>query len=140
MHHLAIGQKGAGKTPFLLNLALHDAHAAGGFSLIDPHGNLARALHQTLAASHHYFDLADPDCRLGCNPLALVHRSIRPLLASGLIETLKKQWADSWGARMEHMLRYAILALLDQPQADIRDIVRLYVDKDSAKGGGRDHR
>jgi hypothetical protein len=52
------------------------------------------------------------------------------LLASGLIETLKKQWADSWGARMEHLLRYAILALLDQPQADIRDIVRLYVDKE----------
>ena len=31
---------------------------------------------------------------------------------------------------MEHLLRYAILALLDQPQADIRDIVRLYVDKE----------
>jgi type IV secretory pathway TraG/TraD family ATPase VirD4 len=43
---------------------------------------------------------------------------------------LKKQWADSWGARMEHLLRYAILALLDQPQADIRDIVRLYTDKE----------
>jgi hypothetical protein len=55
------------------------------------------------------------------------------LLCSGLIDTLKKQWADSWGARMEHLLRYAVLALLDQPQADIRDIVRMYVDKEFRK-------
>lgn len=131
MHHLyLIGQTGTGKSTFLLNLALQDARAGRGFCLIDPHGDLALALHQHIAVPHHYFDIADPDCRLGYNPLGRVHRSFRPLLASGLIETLKKQWADSWGARMEHLLRYAILALLDQPQADIRDIVRLYTDKE----------
>ncbi|MCO5792821.1 MAG: type IV secretion system DNA-binding domain-containing protein [Blastomonas sp.] len=134
LHHIyAIGQTGTGKSTFLLNLALHDALAGRGFCLIDPHGDLALALHQHLETPHHYFDIADPACRLGYNPLTRVPRSFRPLLASGLIETLKKQWADSWGARMEHLLRYAILALLDQPQADIRDIVRLYVDKDFRK-------
>lgn len=131
MHHLyMIGQTGTGKSTFLLNLALHDARAGRGFCLIDPHGDLASNLHEQLAVPHLYFDVADPGCRLGYNPLGRVHRSFRPLLASGLIETLKKQWADSWGARMEHLLRYAILALLDQPQADIRDIVRLYIDKE----------
>ncbi len=131
MQHLyVIGQTGTGKSTFMLNLALHDARAGHGMCLIDPHGDLALALHQQLDVPHHYLDIADPDCHLGYNPLAHVHRSFRPLLASGLIETLKKQWADSWGARMEHLLRYAILALLDQPQADIRDIVRLYTDKE----------
>jgi type IV secretory pathway TraG/TraD family ATPase VirD4 len=131
MHHLyVIGQTGTGKSTFLLNLALQDARAGRGFCMIDPHGDLALSLHRHLAIPHHYFDIADPECHLGYNPLGRVHRSLRPLVTSGLIETLKKQWADSWGARMEHLLRYAILALLDQPQADIRDIVRLYVDKD----------
>lgn len=131
MHHLyLIGQTGTGKSTFLLNLALEDARAGRGFCLIDPHGDLALALHQSLSLPHYYFDVADPAGRLGYNPLARTPRSLRPLLASGLIETLKKQWADSWGARMEHLLRYAVLALLDQPQADIRDIVRLYVDKE----------
>ena len=131
MHHLyVIGQTGTGKSTFLLNLALHDARAGRGFCLIDPHGDLALALHQQLDTPHHYFDVADPACRLGYNPLTRVPRPLRPLVASGLIETLKKQWSDSWGARMEHLLRYAILALLDQPPADIRDIVRLYVDKE----------
>ena len=46
MHHLyVIGQTGTGKSTFLLNLALHDARAGRGFCLIDPHGDLALALH-----------------------------------------------------------------------------------------------
>lgn len=131
MHHLhVIGQTGTGKSTFMLNLALQDVRSGRGFCLIDPHGDLALALHKHITVPHHYFDVADPECHLGYNPLARVHRSFRPLLTSGLIETLKKQWADSWGARMEHLLRYAILALLDQPQTDIRDIVRLYTDKE----------
>jgi hypothetical protein len=135
MHHLhVIGQTGTGKSTFLLNMALADARAGRGFCLIDPHGDLALALHESLNTPHHYFDVSDPACPFGYNPLARVHQSFRPLLCSGLIDTLKKQWADSWGARMEHLLRYAVLALLDQPQADIRDIVRMYVDKDFRKG------
>jgi type IV secretory pathway TraG/TraD family ATPase VirD4 len=129
-HHVyMIGQTGTGKSTLLLNLALADAQAGSGFCLIDPHGDLAATLHEHLQTPHHYFDVSDPDCPLGYNPLARVPASLRPLVTSGLIDTLKKQWADSWGARMEHLLRYAVLALLDQPQADIRDIVRLYIDK-----------
>ena len=131
MHHLyLIGQTGTGKSTLLLNLALADAQAGRGFCLIDPHGDLAAALHRHLPTPHHYFDVSDPACPLGYNPLAPVPPSLRPLVASGLIDTLKKQWADSWGARMEHLLRYAVLALLDQPQTDIRDIVRMYIDKE----------
>jgi type IV secretory pathway TraG/TraD family ATPase VirD4 len=34
---------------------------------------------------------------------------------------------------MEHLLRYSVLALLEQPQADIRDVVRLLIEKDFQK-------
>lgn len=91
-------------------------------------------LHNDAMRSHETSDAVERLVGdIGYNPLTRVHRSYRPLVASGLIDTLKKQWADSWGARMEHLLRYAVLALLDQPRADIRDIVRLYVDKDFRK-------
>ena len=33
--------------------------------------------------------------------------------AAGLMEVLKKMWADSWGVRMEHILRNVLLALLE---------------------------
>lgn len=113
----------------MANLALQDARAGRGFCLIEPHGDLSSALSQQLGFAHLYWDVADPNSPYGYNPLARVSAPLRPLVASGLIETLKRQWADAWGARMEHLLRYALLALLAQPRADLRDVVRLFTDK-----------
>lgn len=129
-HLYIIGQTGTGKSTLLYNLAMQDAKAGLGFCLVDPHGDLASDLSQNLGTEHLYWQVADPQSPYGYNPLTRVSATHRPLVASGLIETLKKQWPDAWGARMEHLLRYAILALLEMPQADIKDIVRLYVDKD----------
>ena len=38
-------------------------------------------------------------------------------------------WPEAWGVRMEHIFRNALLALLDQPQATLPDILRLFSDK-----------
>ncbi|MFD1156811.1 type IV secretory system conjugative DNA transfer family protein [Roseovarius aestuarii] len=129
LHLYLIGQTGTGKSTLLQNLAWQDASFGRGLCLIDPHGDLAERLHQSLDVRHHYWDVADPGCPLGYNPLKNVSARYRPLVASALIETLKKQWPDAWGARMEHVLRYAVLALLEQPSADLRDILELFVYK-----------
>ena len=129
-HLYIVGQTGTGKSTLLYNLAMQDAKAGIGFCLVDPHGGLAGELSQNLDTEHLYWQAADPNSPYGYNPMTRVSAAHRPLVASGLIETLKKQWPDAWGARMEHLLRYAILALLETPQADIQDIVRLYVEKD----------
>ena len=129
LHQYLIGQTGTGKSTLLLNMAQQDARHGTGFCLVDPLGDLAEALHQSIDQSHYYWDVADPACALGYNPLARVSAAYRPLVASGLIETLKKQWPDAWGARMEHLLRYAVLALLEQPATDLRDIMKLFVFK-----------
>lgn len=129
MHVYVIGQTGTGKSTLLLNMAHQDAAQRHGFCLIDPHGDLAEILHQTLDTEHLYWNVADPSCPFGFNPLRRVSEPLRPLVASGLIEALKKQWPDAWGARMEHLLRHAILALLEQPQADLRDIMKLFTFK-----------
>ena len=129
LHLYVIGQTGTGKSTLLENLARQDAAHGTGFCLIDPHGDLAEALHRDIDSPHKYWDVADATCRLGYNPLQRVAPAHRPLVASGLIETLKKQWPDAWGARMEHLLRHAVLALLEQPTADLRDIMKLFVFK-----------
>ena len=132
-HLYIIGQTGTGKSTLLRNLAKQDAAAGIGFCLIDPHGDLAHSLSTSLSVPHRYWNVADDQSPYGYNPLTRVSPSLRPLIASGLIETLKKQWADAWGARMEHLLRYATLALLEQPKTDIRDIMRLFVDQSFQK-------
>jgi DNA helicase HerA-like ATPase len=38
-------------------------------------------------------------------------------------------WPNAWGQRMEHILRNSLLALLDFPEANFSDILRLYADK-----------
>ena len=124
-HLLLVGQTGTGKSTLLSNLALQDVSFGTGFCLIDPHGDLVEYVHKYTQVPHLYFDVSDPTCKLGYNPLAKVSAAHRPLLASGLIETLKKQWPDAWGARMEHILRFSLLALLEQPKADLRDILKL---------------
>lgn len=131
MHSIyIIGQTGTGKSTLLHNIAMQDMNAGNGFCLIDPHGDLAAALNKNLNCDHIYWNPADPNCRYGYNPITRVSPQLRPLIASGLIDALKKQWADAWGPRMEHLLRYALLALLELPRADLRDIMRLYVDAD----------
>ena len=128
-HLYVIGQTGTGKSTLLRHLITQDAHHGHGFCLIDPHGDLAAELVNSLHSDYRFWDLGDPECPLGYNPLTRPTKYFRPLVASGLIETLKRQWSDAWGSRMEHLLRYAILALLETPDADLRDIMRLYTDK-----------
>jgi hypothetical protein len=75
-----------------------------------------------------YFNVPDASRPLAFNPLESLPPAKRALAASGMLEVFKKIWADSWGPRSEHILRNALLALLDQPQATLADILRLLDD------------
>lgn len=130
MHLHVVGQTGTGKSTLLANLALQDAAAGYGFCLIDPHGDLAEVLAARLGERAIVWTPADPTNPYGYNPLTRVPEEYRPLVTSGLIDAFKKQWADAWGVRMEHLLRHALLTLLDQPRADLRDIIPLFIDKE----------
>jgi energy-coupling factor transporter ATP-binding protein EcfA2 len=128
-HLLILGQTGTGKSTLLKSMALQDANQGHGFCIIDPHGDLAEELHQTIETDHLYWNVADPHSPYGYNPIPHAHQSLRPLIASGFVDTLRHQWANAWGPRMENLLRYGVLALLDQPQATIADLMPLYTDK-----------
>ncbi|MHA7773855.1 type IV secretory system conjugative DNA transfer family protein [Roseibium sp. M-1] len=132
-HTYVVGQTGTGKSTLLGQLIKQDITHQQGCCLIDPHGDLARSVVDAAGDEVIYWDAADPACPYGYNPLTFVAEQYRPLVASGLIDTLKKQWADAWGARMEHMLRYALLALLSRPGSTLRDIVPMFLDKDFQK-------
>ena len=61
------------------------------------------------------FDAGDRDFPLAFNPLACREPAPRPLVASGVVSAFKKLYGDSWGPRLEHILRNALLALLEMP-------------------------
>ncbi len=131
-HMYLVGRTGVGKSTLLDTLMRQDVRAGRGFALFDPHGDLAEAL-RPIAERYRprdlvYFDVPNAARPLGFNPLQRVSAPFRPLLASNMLEVFKKMWSEFWGPRLEHILRNALLALLDQPQAVLSDILRLFDD------------
>ncbi|MBT8409227.1 MAG: type IV secretion system DNA-binding domain-containing protein, partial [Alphaproteobacteria bacterium] len=78
LHTYIVGQTGTGKSTLLGNLAMQDAAQGHGFCLIDPHGDLAERLHDSIQTPHLYWDVADPISPYGYNPIAVVSAAYRP--------------------------------------------------------------
>jgi DNA helicase HerA-like ATPase len=129
-HMYVIGKTGVGKSSLLSSMALQDEQNGSGFCLIDPHGDMASALHRTLTRDHIYLDLSDMNLKYGYNPFKEVPKERISLLVSGFLENLKGVFFDAWGARMEHILRNALYALLETKGSRIEDVLRLLSDKD----------
>jgi type IV secretory pathway TraG/TraD family ATPase VirD4 len=132
-HHMyVIGKTGTGKSTLFATLIKQDIAQGRGVALVDPHGDLVeRALAWVPEERRDdliYFDVPNVTQPLGFNPLERVPPLKRPLAASGLLDVFKKIWADSWGPRLEYILRNALLALLDQPEATLADVLRLLDD------------
>ena len=128
-HVYVIGATGAGKSTLLETLVAQDLHFGRGVALIDPHGDLAdRVVNARYSGRITYLNVPCAD-GLGYNPLGHVAPEWRGLVAGGVLDVFKKAWSDAWGVRMEHILRNALLALLDQPRANLGDVVRLLRDE-----------
>src|SRR5439155_2915563 len=131
-HMYIIGKTGTGKSTLLETLIRQDIQNGEGLALLDLHGDLVEevsaAAPETRKADLIYFNVADRSNPLGFNPLESVAPEKRSLAAAGLLDAFKKIWSDSWGPRLEHILRNAFLALLDQPEATLADVLRLLDD------------
>jgi hypothetical protein len=132
-HMYIVGKTGTGKSTLIQNMASHDIEAGYGLALIDPHGDLAEELLDSVPAARVkdiiYLNPADLDYPVAFNPLESVAPDQRGLVASGVISTLKKVWAGFWGPRLEHILRHALLTLLENPGSTLLDVPRLLTDE-----------
>jgi hypothetical protein len=125
-HIYVIGKTGVGKSTLLLNMAISDIERGKGLCIIDPHGDIAETILDYVPKQRIedviYFNPKDEAYSIAFNPLAEVPIQYHHLVASGLISTFKKIWADSWGPRLEYILRFALLTLLEYPGATLLDM------------------
>jgi type IV secretory pathway TraG/TraD family ATPase VirD4 len=132
-HIYVIGKTGTGKSTLLLNMAISDIEKGNGIAVIDPHGDLSETLLDYVPKERIkdviYFNPADIEYPIAFNPLSDVKSQYHHLVASGLIATFKKIWADSWGPRLEHILRFTLLSLLEYPGGTLLDIQRMLTDQ-----------
>ena len=128
-----IGKTGTGKSTLIETLIRRDIEAGQGLALLDPHGDLVEWVLAVVPEERKddliYFNVPESNRPLGFNPLESVPPQKRALAASNLVEVFKKIWNDSWGPRLEYILRNALLALLDQPQSTLADVLRLLSDR-----------
>ncbi|MCA9334956.1 type IV secretion system DNA-binding domain-containing protein [Candidatus Saccharibacteria bacterium] len=132
-HMYIIGQTGAGKSGTLALLALSDIFHNQGYAIIDPHGDFAIDNMRFIPASRLkdvvYFNPADTAYPLGFNPLEVTDPNMKSNISSEVIGVLERMFSNSWGPRLEYILRYTILALLDRPETTMLDITRMLTDK-----------
>ncbi|PID33533.1 hypothetical protein CR969_00250 [Candidatus Saccharibacteria bacterium] len=132
-HVYIIGQTGSGKTGLLELFALSDIYHNQGYAVIDPHGDFAINNMKFIPGSRLkdvvYFNPADTAYPLGFNPLEVTNPNQKTNISSEVIGVLKRMFGDSWGPRLEYILRYTILALLDRPETTMLDITRMLTDK-----------
>lgn len=132
-HVYIIGQTGAGKSGLLELFALSDVYHNQGYAIIDPHGDFA-INNMKFIPVHRikdviYFNPADTAFPVGFNPLEVTDPNMKSNISSEVIGVLKRMFGESWGPRLEYILRYTILALLDRPETTMLDITRMLTDK-----------
>lgn len=135
LFHTAIfGKTGVGKTTLIETLILQDIVSNRGIFLVDIHGDMSTSLLKQIPENRKkdlvYINLSDSNLQWKYNPLRTVPYEKRSLVASHILDTLKKLWSSAWGPKLEHILRYVLLSLLDQPTAHFSDIIRILQNPD----------
>lgn len=136
-HMYLIGKTGMGKSTVLEGLIIQDIYNGKGLAVVDPHGDLAEKIVKMIPKNRIndviYFNPSDMDFPIAFNVLENVDPQYRHLVASGMVGVFKKIWADSWGPRLEYLLRNVILALLDYKDSTLLGIPRMFVDNNFRK-------
>ena len=132
-HMYVVGKTGVGKSTLLLNMIGQDIKNTEGLAVIDPHGDLIEKALETIPEHRLkdliYFNPQNSKQPLFFNPLEVFDSAESPLVVSSLVSVFKKIWYDSWGPRLEYILRNALSTLVEFSGATLIDLQRILQDR-----------
>lgn len=128
-HMYAIGKTGTGKSTLLENMIIDDIKEGRGIAVVDPHGDLIQHVLQFVPPERAddvvLFAPGDSEYPIGFNVLENVNPELKNIVASGVVGIFKKIFGESWGPRLEYILRNTVIGLMDYPDATMLGIVRM---------------
>ncbi|KKP65306.1 MAG: hypothetical protein UR63_C0058G0003 [Candidatus Roizmanbacteria bacterium GW2011_GWC2_35_12] len=136
-HVYIIGKTGVGKSTLIANMAIDDIRKDRGVGIIDPHGDLSETILDYIPKRRMndvvYLEPFDTERPFSLNVLEIKNKQQKDLVASGIVSIFYKLYKDSWGPRLEYILRNVILTLLESPGATLVDILGLLSNADYRK-------
>ena len=134
-HCYLAGASGTGKSTLLLNMILQDIQAGHGVGLLDPHGDLVKAVLARIPEDRVddviLFDPADEQYPFALNILEAKGENERERIVAETVMALERYFPSAWGPRLERILTYTIHTVLQAiPGATLADVERMLTDKD----------
>ena len=142
-HVFVVGPTGVGKSTFLFWLALSAIRLGHGVLLLDPKGDLARALVAAIPNDRERdvvtLDFADTDWPVGLNPLDVRDADEGDRVAMAVYTLLRELVRGEdflWGTSMSQAFAYGFRTLAANPQIKptMLDLERLFIDRDWRQG------
>ncbi|OGD85631.1 hypothetical protein A2164_02215, partial [Candidatus Curtissbacteria bacterium RBG_13_35_7] len=135
-HIYIIGKTGTGKTELLKYMILQDIKAGKGVAFIDPHGDAAEGLLESIpperAEDVIYFNPSDTERPLGMNMLEAQSEQEKHFVATYIIGLMYKLYdphkTGIIGPRFEHAVRNAMLTVMSEPGNTFVEVVRVLTD------------
>ncbi|MBI3954425.1 DUF87 domain-containing protein [Candidatus Collierbacteria bacterium] len=128
-HVYILGKSGTGKSTLIANMAIADIRNRAGVAVVDPHGDLSEILLDFIPSYRindvAYLDPSQKEFSFRINPLFVKNPENKDLVASGIVSIFSKLYGNSWGPRLEYILRNTLLTLVNKPGTTLLDVPKL---------------
>ena len=133
-HTYILGKSGTGKSTLIGRMAVNDIQHGEGVAFVDPHGDAAEKLLDYIPKDRiddvAYLDPSVPGKSFWLNPLYVRNPALGEMVASSIVSIFSKLYGNSWGPRLEYILRNTLLTLVYKPETTLSDVPRILTNRD----------
>lgn len=136
-HLYVVGKTGTGKSSLLKSLIVQDMGGGSGVCVFDPHGDLVTELLSLVPKNRLndvlYLNFTDKKFCYPVNSFECKSKSDSDRIVAMHVSIFKSMFKDSWGPRLEFILRNALIIIIGRRGSSMHDLYNFFVDESYAR-------